>query len=218
MPSVITDTIARQAADHLSAHDPVLAPVIARAGLCHIRPHTDYYRELVEAIIGQQLSVKAAAAILSRFLALFDGRFPTPEQILETSPDTLRASGFSRAKAAYVQDLARHVSEDKVDFSKFDGLGNQEIIAELTAVKGIGEWTAHMFLLFCMARTDVLPTGDLGVRSSMQKLYGLDSLPDKAAMEAIAQTNGWTPHLSIASWYLWQYLDNEPASAELQQS
>lgn len=215
MHAVITDEIAAAAADSLSRTDPALAPVVARAGICPVRPHQDYYKELVEAIIGQQLSVKAAAAILSRFLARFDGSFPSPEAILDTSVEDLRTTGFSRAKAAYVHDLARHVADGRIDFGRFDDLSNDEISRELTAVKGIGEWTAHMFLLFCMARTDVLPTGDLGVRSSIQKLYGLDALPDKVRVESIADTNGWAPHLSIASWYLWQHLDNAPTSASL---
>ena len=213
MHLVITDSIARLAERQLSRNDPVLAPVIARAGTCPIRPHTDYYRELVEAIIGQQLSVKAAAAILLRFRTFFGEDFPIPAQIMETSVDELRALGLSRAKSLYVLDLARHVASGRLDFGRFDTMDNDEIMRELTAVKGIGEWTAHMFLLFCMARTDILPTGDLGVRSSIQKLYGLETLPDKSQMETLAEANGWAPHLSIASWYLWQHLDNAPSAS-----
>lgn len=207
---VITDIVAKQAAETLARHDSRLAPVVASFGVCPIRPHSDYYRELVESIIGQQLSVKAAASIRNRFVQLYDGGFPVPQQILATSVDELRAVGFSRAKAMYVQDLAQHVLDGKVDFSRFDDLSNQDIILELTAVRGIGEWTAHMFLMWCMGRTDVLPYGDLGVRNGVQRLYGLDTLPDRLTMEKIAASNNWHPYESIASWYIWQSLDNAP--------
>jgi DNA-3-methyladenine glycosylase II len=210
LPS-ITDQTASAAADYLAKADVRLAPIIKQAGICPIRQHTDYYRALVQSIIGQQLSVKAAASIRARFLALFAGSlFPTPEQILATSIETMRGVGFSRAKAAYVQDLARHMLDGKINFDTFDTMTNEDIVKELVAVKGIGEWTAHMFLMFCMARSDVLPYGDLGVRSGIQKLYGLTALPDKSEIEAIALDNNWHPYESIASWYMWQSLNNEP--------
>src|SRR6185312_7692675 len=141
-----------EAAEYLKAHDPVLKPVIKKYGLCNITPHTDYYRELVESIVGQQLSVKAARAIRTKFITLFGGIFPSPEAILQKSPDELRGAGLSWAKVKYVQDLARHVLDDKIQFDRFDALSNEEIIKELVDVKGVGEWTAHMFLMFCMGR------------------------------------------------------------------
>jgi len=206
----IDAAIADQATVHLTKHDPVLAPLITAVGPCTIRPHTNYYRELVESILGQQLSVKAAAAIEARFIALFDGAFPSPEQILSVSIEELRAIGFSRPKAGYIQDLATKVLTGDVQFDHFDTLPNEEIIRELTAVKGIGEWTAHMFLMFCMARTDVLPVGDLGIRNSMRRLYNLSDLPSPEQITEIANTNKWHPYESIASWYIWKALDNEP--------
>lgn len=210
MHPTMSEEVAVLAAKHLREHDRLLAPVIEQYGVCPIRPHADYYRELVEAIIGQQLSVKAAAAIQGRFVAMYGGAFPEPAQIIETPLDDMRGVGFSRAKALYVHDLAQHMLDGKIDFSRFDGLSNQDVAVELTAVKGIGKWTAHMFLMWCMARTDILPYGDLGIRNGVQKLYGLDTLPDRLAIETVAAKNHWHPYESVASWYIWQSLDNTP--------
>lgn len=202
----MNDRTVREAADYLTRHDPVLAPVIAAVGPCPLRPHTNYYQELVESILGQQLSLQAAAAIEARFVALFEGVFPTPEQILSVDANTLRGIGFSRAKAAYVQDLARHVLDGTVVLDKFDDISNEEIITELTAVKGIGEWTVHMFLIFCMGRIDVLPIGDLGIKNGVRKLYGLESQPKPEDIIGIAEGNHWHPYESVACWYVWQSL------------
>lgn len=199
-------------AKHLAENDAVLAPLVARFGAPTIAAHGNYYQELVESIINQQLSVKAAASISRRFIELFAGEFPTPAQILEKDVETLRTAGLSGAKARYIRDLAQHVQDGLVKFDHLDSLSNDEIIAELTAVKGIGEWTVHMFLIFCMGRTEVLAHGDLGVRNGIMKLYGLDVLPDKAAAEKIAAKNHWHPYESYACWYIWKSLDNEPGS------
>ncbi len=200
----------QRAADHLVAHDPVLAPVITRAGLCPIRPRTDYYRKIIESIIGQQLSVKAARSIRTRFEALFHDDYPSPDQILTADFDDMRSAGLSRAKIAYIKDLAQHVADGRLEFEKFDKLSNDEIIAELTAVKGVGEWTAHMFLMFAMVRLNILPTGDLGIRTGIQSLYGLDHLPDADEVRKIAKKYHWNPYESIASWYVWHARDNTP--------
>ncbi len=208
----MSEAVARAAAAHLSDVDPVLRPIITQAGLCTIRPHTDYYRELVESIIGQQLSVKAAATIRRRFCALFACEaVPPPQDILTKDIDELRSAGLSRGKAMYVRDLAQHVVDGKVRFDHLDGLSNDEVIAELTAVKGIGVWTAHMFLMFCMGRTDVLPTGDLGIRNGIRKLYGLAELPAPTEITELAAAHHWHPYESVASWYVWHSLDNMPA-------
>ena len=198
---------AQIASTHLAAHDAVLAPVIARAGPCTIRPHNNYYQELVDSIISQQLSIKAAATIFGRFKALFGDTFPAPEEILDKTVDQLRSVGLSRGKATYVQDLAQHIVDGKITFDHLDSLSNDEIITELTAVKGIGEWTVHMFLMFCMGRMDVLAHGDLGIKNGIQKLYGLDHQPSPQDVIAIADKNGWRPYESIACWYIWQSLD-----------
>ncbi len=186
-----------------------LASLVDAFGLPTFSPHGNYYQELVESIISQQLSVKAAATINRRFVDLF-GHFPTPEEILGKDFDELRSAGLSGQKTGYIRDLAQHVLDGSVRFDHLDTLSNDEIIAELTAVKGIGEWTVHMFLMFCMGRLDVLAYGDLGVRTGIMRLYELDALPDRKTVESIAQTNGWHPYASIACWYVWKSLDNEP--------
>jgi DNA-3-methyladenine glycosylase II len=200
----------QKAADHLSRHDLVLAPVIAAAGLCTLAPHDDYYGALVNSIISQQLSVKAADAIEKRFLALFDGKFPSPAQILTKSTEDLRAIGFSYAKGRYVRDLAQHVIDGKVKFDRIPEQSNAEIIAELTDVKGVGEWTAHMFLMFAVGRLDVLPVGDLGIRNGVRALYGLKDAATPEDVTRIARKNQWHPYESVASWYIWRSLDNAP--------
>jgi DNA-3-methyladenine glycosylase II len=208
---IITDSVAAEAAEYLTEHDPVLAPVIAHVGICTIRPHANYYQELVDSIISQQLSVKAARAIEQRFQDMFGGEFPMPEQILTKDVEELRAIGFSRPKARYVQDLAQHILDGKITFDDIDSLSNEEIIEELTAVKGIGEWTAHMFLMFCMGRSDILPVGDLGIRNGIRELYKYEHAPTPEDILATATQNNWHPYESIASWYVWQSLDNAPA-------
>ena len=201
------------AQSHLAAHDPVMARLIAEHGPFTAVPHAHYYQELVEAIIGQQLSVKAAATIRDRFVALFGGTFPDPQQILARDVDTLRTAGLSRAKALYVQDLARHIRAGTVKINQLDRFSNDEIIAELTAVKGIGVWTVHMFLIFALGRLDVLPVGDLGLRTGLMRLYQLDALPDPATCRAVADEHGWHPYESVATWYVWRSLGNAPKVA-----
>lgn len=199
-----------QAATYLAKVDPILAPIIAQHGLCTMRPHKNYYQELVESIIGQQLSVKAGASIVKKFTALFGETFPEPSAILTKDIEGLRAAGLSHAKASYVRDLAQHIVDGKVRFNHIDALSNQDVIAELTAVKGIGEWTVHMFLMFCMGRMDVLATGDLGIKNGIWKLYKLDHQPSPKEVQAIADKHSWHPYESIACWYIWQSLDNAP--------
>lgn len=194
---------------YLKTRDPILAKVIASSPQPDFAPHTDYYYELVTSIIGQQLSIKAAASITNRFIALFDG-FPAPEQILTKDIEELRAIGLSRPKAKYIQDLATRVLEGTVKFDGIDQLSNKEIVAELTKVKGIGEWTVHMFLIFCMGRQDVLPVGDLGIRNGVKVLYSLPDIPSPDEVRAVAESNQWHPYESVASWYIWQSLDNAP--------
>lgn len=201
----------QQAARHLAARDPILQPVIAGAGLPTLAPHHEYYRELGESIIGQQLSVKAAAAVRRRFCELFGGKFPEPAAIVQRPVDELRTAGLSRAKATYIRDLAQHVLNGTVRFDRLDTQSNDDIVAALIDVHGIGEWTAHMFLIFCMGRLDVLPTGDLGIRSGIRHLYELDHLPSPREIIDLAKQYAWHPYESVASWYIWYSLDNLPA-------
>lgn len=201
----------KDAAAHLKKSDPVMAGIIGSDLLPNITPHKNYYQELVESIISQQLSVKAAATIFKRFLALFPGgNFPTPGQILEKDIEELRGVGLSRQKGSYIQDLAVKVIEETVRFNHLDTLSNDEVIAELTQIKGVGVWTVHMFLMFCMGRLDVLPTGDLGIKNGIYKLYNLKEKPTPEELEKIAKKNKWHPYESAASWYVWHSLDNQP--------
>lgn len=195
---------------YLAANDPIMGALIDRYPKPSFIKHTNYYHELIDSIISQQLSVKAAGTIEGRFKDLFGGKFPSPEEILSKDIEELRAVGLSRPKAGYIQDLARKIIDGTVKFDTIDTLSNDEIIAELTKVKGIGIWTVHMFLMFCMARLDVLPTGDLGIRNGIKKLYELNTLPEPRDIEILAEKNNWQPYESVASWYIWQSLDNAP--------
>ncbi len=208
----ITNTISlKAAADHLTKHDPILAPIIAYFGLPSFEPHTNYYQSLVDSIIGQQLSVKAARSIRGRFYELFGGEtLPTPNQILGKSVEELRSAGLSGAKARYVQSLALHVLDGTLKFDEIDTFSNEEIVKKLTAVKGIGEWTAHMFMMFCMGRLNVLPVGDLGIKNGIMKLYGFDVLPTPEQVREVAVKCSWHPYETVASWYVWQSLDTMP--------
>lgn len=199
----------QHAAQELAKRDPILAPIIARLP-CTITPHTQYYRELVESIIGQQLSVKAAETITQRFVALFGDTFPSPQQIVAASSESMRAAGLSNAKVAYVRDLAQHIIDGELNVEALPTLSNEAAIKTLVAVKGIGEWTAHMFLIFALARLDVLPVGDLGFKTGLMRLYGFDALPTPAQVTKLAADRHWHPYESIATWYVWQSLDNAP--------
>lgn len=198
------------ALQQLADSDPRISELIDTYPEPSFAPHTNYYQELASSIISQQLSVKAAATIEGRFKDLFGVDFPSPDQILTKDIEELRSVGLSRPKAGYIQDLAAKVLDGTVDFSTLDSLSNQEIVDELTKVKGIGEWTVHMFLMFCMGRLDVLPVGDLGIRNGVGKLYGFQSVPTPEEVKIIANENGWHPYESVASWYIWQSLDNTP--------
>lgn len=200
------------ALEHLATNDPALKRLIETYPAPTFKKHDNYYQELVDSIIGQQLSVSAARAIETRFKALFEDQFPTPEQILQVDIETLRGVGFSRPKARYVQDLAQKILDGEVRFDMIDNQSNQEIIDELTKVKGIGEWTVHMFLMFCVARLDVLPIGDLGIRNGVTKLYNLNAQATPEEVRIIAEKNNWRPYESVASWYVWQSLENKPVT------
>lgn len=170
----------------------------------------DAYGALVRSITGQQLSTKAAATIYGRVADLYGGNTPTPQQIIDTNPDDLRAAGLSRAKAAYLRSLAEHVIDGDLPIDDLAELPDEQVYASLTAVKGLGRWTVDMFMIFHLGRPDVLPVGDLGVRKAMQTEYGLEELPKPDEMERIAEP--WRPHRSLASLYLWESLDNRPGA------
>jgi DNA-3-methyladenine glycosylase II len=195
----------------LMRRDPRLRAVIAQHGRCGLadgqRDHG--LQAMIESIVWQQLSGKAAATIYGRFLALFPtGRYPTPQEILAVPLPTLRQVGLSTQKSAYIRDVCERVSVGTLDLDRLESMGDEEVVASLTQVKGIGRWTAEMFLMFRLHRPDVLPVGDLGIVKAIQRLYGLRKPPSADKMLAIGRR--WQPYRSVASWYLWASLEMDP--------
>lgn len=189
---------------HLRSADPVLAAVIQRVGPYAMQYHEPTFRALVRSIVFQQLHGKAARTIFERLVHKAGGEI-TPDSILKLRPAQMRAVGLSKQKLTYIRDLARKTRDGIVEFERFPQMNDEEIVAELTQVKGIGQWTAHMFLMFALRRPNILPTGDYGVRSAMRKAYGMKVMPKPRTMERMAK--GWHPYCSIASWYMWRSLD-----------
>ena len=185
--------------------DPVLAEIIARVGPCRMEFRLPTFETLVRSIVYQQLSGRVANVIFSRLHAAAGEEVLTPAGVLKMRPERMRKAGLSAAKTLYIRELARHTKKGSVVFESIEELEDLAIIEHLTQVKGIGVWTAQMFLMFALQRKDVLPVGDLGIRMAMKKAYGLDELPKPAEMERIAA--GWKPYTSIACWYLWRSLD-----------
>ena len=170
---------------------------------------TDHYGTLVRSIIGQQLSTKAAQAIYLRLTESFGGRPPTPEEVLAAEPEKLRtAAGLSHAKVRYLRSLAEHVQSGTLQLDRLEQLPDDEVIAELIAVRGIGLWSAHMFLMFHLRRPDVLASGDLGIRRAVMNRYGLPEMPAPAEVDAIGEA--WRPYRTLACLYLWRSLDATP--------
>jgi DNA-3-methyladenine glycosylase II len=209
----LDELAASEGLEHLRGADATLARVIDEHGPLDLEARRrgrppDAYGALLRAIVGQQLSVKAARSIFNRLTEQFGGRAPTPEELLAAETDALRGAGLSGAKVAYLRSLAEHVLSGQLELDRLGDLSDDDAMRELTAVKGLGEWTAHMFLLFHLGRPDVLPVGDLGVRRAVERLYGLEGLPSREELEALAER--WRPYRSLASLYLWQSLDNAP--------
>jgi DNA-3-methyladenine glycosylase II len=206
----------RRAVEHLRQADPVLKALIDELGPDGLgdprrgRPPTDHYGALVRSIVGQQLSTKAARAIYGRLTERFGDRTPTPAEVLAEDPEELRAAaGLSRAKVSFLRSLAEHVLDGSLKLERLDELPDDEVIAELVAVKGLGTWTAHMFLMFHLQRPNVLAVGDLGIRRAVMLRYGLDALPSQAELEELGRP--WSPHQTLACLYLWRSLDAVPA-------
>jgi DNA-3-methyladenine glycosylase II len=203
----------RKAVATLRAGDPVMARLVDEHGAI-VRKELkeersgDAYGALLRSIVGQQLSTKAARTIYGRMLELFDGHAPAPRQLLAADPDAIRAAGLSRPKISYLRDLADHVEKGELELDRLDDLPDEEVIEQLTAVKGIGEWSAHMFLMFHLRRPDVLPVGDQGIRNAVRVEYRLRKLPDAKRLEKIAMP--WRPYRTLACLYLWSSLDNTP--------
>jgi DNA-3-methyladenine glycosylase II len=198
---------------HLRAADPVIGELIDRIGPIDMVPGhrrgLDDYTALVRSIAGQQLSVKAAQAIYARLLEFFGGHPPTPREILDADPDQMRvAAGLSRAKTTFLRSLAEHVLDGSLQLDRLRDAPDDEVMRELVAVKGIGEWSAHMFLMFQLGRPDVLAVGDLGIRRAVERAYKLPDLPAAAELTELAEP--WRPYRTIACRYLWESLDNAP--------
>ena len=201
----------------LAATDPTMAALIERVGKIDLatrlrrrqeeRP-TDAYGALLRAIVGQQLSTKAARTIYLRVLEIFDGSTPSPQQLLEASEADLRGAGLSGRKVEYVRDLARHVICGELELDRLDELPDEQVIEEIVAVRGLGQWTAEMFLLFHLERPDVLSGGDLGIRKAVQIEYGMEEMPTPT--EVVELSERWRPHRSLASLYLWESLAAVP--------
>ena|SRR5579872_1202092 len=191
---------------HLRRSDPVLAEIIDRVGDYRIEFRNPGFEVLVKSIISQQLSGRVADVIFGRLVAGAGGKL-TPESILKLRPARMRSLGLSGQKTAYIRDLARLTRAGTVRFEDLPELPDEEVVARLTQVKGIGTWTAHMFLIFALRRVNVMPTGDLGIRSAIRKAYGLDELPHPTEIETLAER--WKPYCSVASWYLWRSLEGD---------
>ena len=194
----------RKAVIHLKKSDPVLRSIIERVGPCRMEFGPAEFSSLAEAIVYQQLNGKAAVTIFRRFAELA-GEPITPEGILRLGDEQLRAVGLSKQKSAYLKDLAARTAAGLLDFSKLPNMSDEEVIQHLTQVKGVGVWTAHMFLIFSLRRPNVLPTGDYGVQMAVKKHYRKRKLPKPLEMEKIARA--WEPYRSIACWYMWRSLD-----------
>ena len=204
----------RKALAALREADPVMARLVdehataVRRDLRRDR-RGDAYGALLRSIVGQQLSTKAASTIYGRMLDIFSGHAPTPRQLLAVDPEEIRAAGLSRPKIAYLRDLAQHVEDGTLELERLDELPDDEVSAQLTAVKGLGQWTADMFLMFHLRRPDVLPVGDQGIRRAVQIQYRMRKLPDPKRLEKVARP--WRPHRTLACLFLWSSLDNVPA-------
>ncbi|MFI5114574.1 MAG: DNA-3-methyladenine glycosylase family protein [Terriglobales bacterium] len=194
----------RKAINHLKKSDPVLAAIIERVGPCRMEFGEPTFHSLAEAILYQQLNGKAALTIFKRFTDLA-GDPLTPEGILKLTTAQMRGVGLSKQKTAYLRDLSEKTQAGLMEFERLPDLPDEEVIAHLTQVKGVGVWTAHMFLMFTLRRPNILPTGDYGVQAAIKKHYRKRKWPKPTAMEKIARP--WQPYRSIACWYLWKSLD-----------
>ncbi|HEY2771336.1 MAG TPA: DNA-3-methyladenine glycosylase [Solirubrobacteraceae bacterium] len=202
------------AVEHLRAADPVLRELIDEVGSEDLpdpragRPD-DHYGALVRSIVGQQLSTRSAQAIFGRLLDRFGGRPPTPAEVIADDPDELRtAAGLSHAKVRYLRSLAEHVIDGSLDLNALDAMSDEEVMAALTAISGIGPWSAQVYMMFHLGRPDVVAAGDLGIRRAVMVRYGLPEMPSPAAVDEIAEA--WRPYRTLASRYLWRSLYTTP--------
>lgn len=193
-----------QAAIRILKKDRKLAKIIDSVGEYKIKLTRNYYQSLVESIITQQLAGAAAKAILGRFCSLYDVRFPKPMDVINTPASKLRKTGLSRMKIQYIKELSKAIESKKLKTRSFSRLSDEEVVVQLTQIKGIGRWTAEMFLIFSLGRMDVLPVGDLGLRKGIQIYNSSSELPNATEIEKIAEK--WRPYRTVATWYLWKSL------------
>ncbi|MEO7085371.1 MAG: DNA-3-methyladenine glycosylase [Gemmatimonadaceae bacterium] len=198
----------RSSVRHLKLADPVLAGVIEAVGPCRLESRSEgtHFQALTRAIVFQQLSGKAASTIFGRFSALFPDAVPTPEVLLTISDDALRGAGLSRQKTAYLRDLSSKVASGELPLEEVESMDDDDLISHLVQVKGIGRWTAQMFLMFRLGRRDVLPELDLGIQNAIRRAYRMRKRPTPKQVKRIGAK--WSPHSSVASWYLWRSLEN----------
>jgi DNA-3-methyladenine glycosylase II len=194
-----------EAERYLGSRDPVLSRLIDRHGPCTLRPQTPFFPVMVETVVSQQLSTKAARSIYHRLVDTVGRRFPRPVDIKRLSDDSLRAIGFSRSKTRYIKNVAELFGSRRAGPRTFDRMSDEQVMAMLTSVKGIGDWSAHMFLIFALGRLDVFPVGDLGLRKALVRTYGVRK-PTLARLEKIGDR--WRPYRTVGTWYLWESYDN----------
>jgi DNA-3-methyladenine glycosylase II len=193
-----------EAQRHLAKADPVMAGIVARVGPCTLAPRTDYFAALCQSIINQQISAAAGASVYRKFRALFPRGKPSPAGLLRVDDVNLRAAGLSRQKALYLRGIARAFADGAIPVRRFRSMEDEALIESLITLKGVGRWTAEVFLMFVLGRQDMLPVDDLGLRVAMQRAYKLRQRPKPEKMREIAKA--WRPYRSVASWYLWRSL------------
>ena len=202
----------RKGVRHLKRNDPIMAGIMNRTRPIKFELDDDHYEAVVGSIIFQQLAGTAARAILNRFKAMYGGRVPTPREYLSTDESKLRSSGLSPQKISYIKDLAERIESGKLDLKRLEEMSDEEAMRELDDVRGIGRWTAEMFLLFKLGRTDVLPVDDLGLRKAAKRAYKLRKLPTRDRFEQLAEK--WHPYSSISTLYLWRSSEKPEAPAK----
>ena len=184
--------------------DPKFAKIIIQVGDYNVKITKNRYQSLVEAIISQQLSGSAANSIIKKFRKLYKSKFPKPRDVIKTSDSKLRTTGLSKMKIVYIKELSKKIESKELNMRKISTQSDEQVIEVLTGVKGIGRWTAEMFLIFSLGRLDILPVGDLGLKKGIQSMYSLKELPEKEQIEQLAES--WKPYRTVATWYLWKSL------------
>jgi len=211
VPARYDPQLLEKACRALRRRDPQLRRVMNHAGPCGLETRHDPYRGLLRSVLFQQLAGAAARAIEARLKALYGGRYPRAERLLASPERDLKAAGLSRQKIASLRSIAAAFSEGRLSNRRLRRMDDDAVVEAVTEVRGVGEWTAHMLLMFSLSRPDVLPVGDYGVRKGAMTLYDLDELPRPAELESLAEP--WRPYRSVASWYLWRVEDLPPPSA-----